>query len=298
MTRALVIGGASLLGHYLVLEAVRSGREVISTYRESMPKVEGQRVKLDLTDARATLALLRSLRPEEVYLPAAMTNVDQCEREPSLAMRINAEGTRNVAQACAETKAKLLYVSTDYIFNGLSQTPYRETDKPEPISAYSRSKLEGERATLEASSDNLVCRVCVLYGWNRAANKSNFVTWIIDSLRSGKEIKLLKDQWVSPTYAPHAAGVMVDLMSQGREGVYHTTGPECLSRYEIGMQVAEVFDLDRSLIKIGRREEMRFDAKRPDRSCLDVDKVQKAIGRNMLTLREGLLDMRRTEGTT
>ncbi|HQN76204.1 MAG TPA: SDR family oxidoreductase, partial [Methanomassiliicoccales archaeon] len=233
--------------------------------------------------------------PELVVLCAAMTNVDQCEREPDAAYKVNMEGTLNVAAECRSSGAKLVYISTDYVFNGLKGMRYHEFEPVDPLSIYAKSKLEGERVTLDAGRGNLVCRVSVVYGWNRVSGKSNFVTWIVDSLRNGREVRLYDDQYVSPTYAPSAARDILELGLGKLKGVCHTSGPDCLSRYEIGTMVAEVFGLDASLLKAVSTAEMPLLAKRPAVSCLGVDLAESELGRPMTGLRQGLELMKASE---
>jgi dTDP-4-dehydrorhamnose reductase len=246
-----------------------------------------------MTDQASVAKVISSIGPELVLLPAAMTNVDQCEREPDKAYAVNMEGTLNVAMECKAIGAKLVYVSTDYVFNGMRPGRYHEFDSPDPLGIYARSKLEGEKVTMDASQDNLVCRVSVVYGWNRLGKKDNFVTWVVRSLKDGLPIRLYRDQWVSPTYAPAAAKDILDLALNGAKGIYHTSGPDCLNRYEIGLLVAEMFGLDPELITPVTTEEMPLLAVRPARSCLAVDLAEAELGRPMLSLRQGLEEMRK-----
>jgi dTDP-4-dehydrorhamnose reductase len=253
---------------------------------------------MDITDRESVAKVLRSAGPELVLLPAAMTNVDQCEREPDRAYGINMEGTLNVAAECLNIGAKLVYVSTDYVFNGMRPGRYHEFDTPDPLGVYARSKLEGERVTMDASPDNLVCRVSVVYGWNRVGRKDNFVTWIVRSLSNRQPIRLYHDQRVSPTYAPAAARDILDLALKGASGAYHTSGPDCLSRYDIGLMVAEEFGLNGKLITAVSTEEMPTLATRPARSCLAVDQAEAELERPMLSLKQGLEEMKKIMPTS
>ncbi len=297
MRRIAVIGAGGLLGQYVVKEAVKGGYEVLGTFH-NLPVLlpSSQTEFMDITEPDQTVGVLRSFMPDSVILTAALTNVDLCEGNPSEAWRVNAEGTLNVAQACREIDAKLLYVSTDYVFGGSKGTGYFEFESPDPLNIYAQTKLEGERLTLDSSKGNLVCRVSVLYGWNRVSEKKNFVTWIIDSLRSGRELLLFDDQIASPTYAPHCAQILMKLLESRSKGVYHTSGPDCISRYDIGLKVARSFDLDRSLIRRVATAEMELPARRPRCSCLDVKKTEAEINMKMLSLEEGLEEMRLAEG--
>jgi len=293
MRKVLIVGAAGLLGQYLMSAGKAAGSSMTGTFNETVPADTSDLIHMDITDQGSVARGLGSTSPELVVLSAAMTNVDQCEREPSKAYAVNMEGALNLATECRSVGAKLVYISTDYVFNGLKKGRYHEFESPDPTSVYARSKLEGERITMDAGPNNLVCRVSVVYGWNRLGPKGNFVTWIIDSLKNGKAIRLYDDQFVSPTYAPAAAGDILDLVFSEASGIYHTSGPDCLSRYDIGLKVAEVFDLDKNLIAPVSTAEMPLLAARPTRSCLFVDRFESQIGRPTVGLAEGLADMKK-----
>ncbi|MDD1767211.1 MAG: dTDP-4-dehydrorhamnose reductase [Methanomassiliicoccales archaeon] len=295
--RIAVVGAGGLLGQYVAAKALGKGYQVLGTFHDtSIPPSGIEAARLDITDADEARQVLRGFGPEAVILASALTNVDFCERNPSKAWAVNAEGTLNIAQACDLVGARLLYLSTDYVFNGEKGSPYLEFESPDPLSIYARTKLEGERLTMDASTKNVVCRVSVLYGWNRLSQKQNFVTWVIDSLRKGKEVQLFRDQTVSPTYVPHCADVLLGLLESNARGIFHTSGPDCASRYDIGMKIAEVFQLDASLIKSAMTDESKLVARRPACSCLDVGKAEGELNMKMLSVEEGLRDMRSTEG--
>lgn len=290
----MVVGASGLLGQHMMSAGNEMGLAMTGTYNTVKEGIPGA-IQMDITDPDSVSRGLEAACPELVVLCAAMTNVDQCEREPDAAYKVNMEGTLNVAAECRSSGAKLVYISTDYVFNGLKGMRYHEFEPVDPLSIYAKSKLEGERVTLDAGRGNLVCRVSVVYGWNRVSGKSNFVTWIVDSLRNGREVRLYDDQYVSPTYAPSAARDILELGLGKLKGVCHTSGPDCLSRYEIGTMVAEVFGLDASLLKAVSTAEMPLLAKRPAVSCLGVDLAESELGRPMTGLRQGLELMKASE---
>ncbi len=290
----MVVGASGLLGQHMMSAGNELGLAMTGTYNTVKEGIPGA-IQMEITDPDSVSRGLEAACPELVVLCAAMTNVDQCEREPDAAYKVNMEGTLNVAAECRSSGAKLVYISTDYVFNGLKGMRYHEFEPVDPLSIYAKSKLEGERVTLDAGRGNLVCRVSVVYGWNRVSGKSNFVTWIVDSLRNGREVRLYDDQYVSPTYAPSAARDILELGLGKLKGVCHTSGPDCLSRYEIGTMVAEVFGLDASLLKAVSTAEMPLLAKRPAVSCLGVDLAESELGRPMTGLRQGLELMKASE---
>lgn len=293
MHRVMVIGASGLLGQHMMGAGNELGLAMTGTYN-TVNTMAGT-IQMDITDPDSVSRGLQAACPELVVLCAAMTNVDQCEREPDTAYKVNMEGALNVAAECRSSGAKMIYISTDYVFNGFKGARYHEFEPADPLSIYAKSKLEGERVTLDASRDNLVCRVSVVYGWNRLGRKDNFVSWIISSLRNGQEVRLYDDQFVSPTYAPAAARDILELGLGKLRGICHTSGPDCLSRYDIGKLVAETFGLDVSLIRAVSTAEMPLLAKRPAVSCLSVDLVESELGRPMVDLRKGLAMMRESE---
>jgi dTDP-4-dehydrorhamnose reductase len=295
VSKVAIIGGSGLLGQYLVREAVSRGQDVVSTFNGGKPCPDGRAASLDMTDQGAVEAFFSREMPDRVLLPAAMTDVDECERKPQMAFSINVEGTMNVALACKQSGAPMLYVSTDYVFNGLKGSKYYEFETPDPLSIYSKTKLEGERVVMDSSKRNAVCRVSVLYGWNRLSTKDNFVSWIIRSVRAGKEIKLFEDQFVTATYAPHCAKVLSEVSERGLKGILHTSGPDCLDRYQMGMIIAEVFGLDKALMKPSKMADANFLAKRTENSCLDVENVEAQLDMAMMPFRSGIEDMKATE---
>ena len=284
-----------MLGQYLVAEAVSRGHEVVSTYRGGKPCPSARAVPLDMTDGDAVDSFLAKEMPDKVLLTAAITDVDECERKPQLAFSINVEGTLNIAMACKLTGAPLLFVSTDYVFNGFKGSKYYEFEDPDPLSIYSKTKLEGERVVMDSSKRNAVCRVAVLYGWNSLSIKENFATWIIHTVRAGKTVDLFEDQFVTPTYAPHCAKVLMEISERGLKGVFHTSGPDCLSRFQMGTIIAEEFGLERSLIRPSKLADAKFLAKRTENSCLNVENIEAQLDMSMMSFRVGIKDMKATE---
>lgn len=296
MKRAMIIGAAGLLGQYLTARAAARGLNVTATFNRTRPEQkEFPLVHLDITDAIAVETAIYKADPDVVFLPSALTNVDECEKFPQKAWAINAEGTLNVASACKVAGARLFYISTDYVFNGEKGGKYYEFDTPDPVNVYGQTKLEGERLTVDADRRNIVARVSVLYGWNRVSEKTNFVTWVINELRQGREVKLFGDQYVTPTYAPNAADVMLTMAEGNAVGIYHVAGPNCLSRYEMGIHIAEAFGFDTSLCKKVRTEDVPLMAKRGKLTCLDINRVQAEFNIDMDAFTTGLADMRATE---
>jgi dTDP-4-dehydrorhamnose reductase len=250
---------------------------------------------LDIGSKEEVDRLFEKTRPEVVILCAAMTNVDVCEKQPLVANRVNATGPELVARACKKHEARLVHVSTDYVFDGSKTRKYKEDDVPRPISVYGQSKLAGERAVLRTHPGSVVARPAVLYGWNPLEDKDNFVTWVLKKLRKGERATLFKDQWISPTLADALAGTLIELAGMNIKGVWHVSGPDCLDRPTCGRMIASAFGLDEGLVAPVPSDSVSLPAKRPKYSCLDVTKVEALLGRKMLSFEEGLKAMREQE---
>ncbi len=295
MKKLLVIGASGLLGSKLFSQA--AGRyEVRGTCNPRCDGKESFRLDpLDIGEKGEVEGIFERIEPDVVILAAAMTDVDKCEREPLLANRVNAAGPELVARSCRKSGARLVHVSTDYVFDGTKSRKYTEDDVPRPISVYGSSKLAGERAVLSTLPNAVVARPAVLYGWN-PMEKDNFVLWVLKKLRTGQRATLFRDQRISPTFADDLARNLLDLADLDVSGIWHVTGPDCLSRPECGKLIAKVWELGEDLIISVDSSTVSLPAKRPKYSCLDVSKVQKLLNRNMVSFEEGLGMMRDQEG--
>ncbi len=288
----LVTGEAGMLGSR-VARAARDRHDVIGTYLGEAPGMEGvEEVWMDISDRENAFEVVRKAEPDFIIHTAAMTDVDACEREPERAMLVNGIGTENLAMAATEMGAGIIYVSTDYVFDGERKDgAYAEYEAVNPLSAYGRSKLRGE-VGVRVCKDWAVARVSVLYGWNSPSQHANFVTWAIDKLRKGERISLLTDQFTSPTLLENCADALVRMAEARAGGIYNACGRSCVSRHKFGMQIAETFGLDGELLSESTSDGMKWLAKRPARACLSVRKIEEELGAKMMTTEEGLRFMK------
>ncbi|HUL58311.1 MAG TPA: SDR family oxidoreductase [Anaeromyxobacteraceae bacterium] len=225
----------------------------------------------DLGDGRSVEAALRDFRPEAVLHAGAMTDVDGCERDPGQAWRVNLGGTEQVARACRALGARLVAVSTDYVFDG-EAGPYREEDAPNPRGAYARSKRAGEEAALALVSDCAVARVAVLYS-GRPGAKPTFATQVVEKLSRGEPVKAFSDQRVSPTLAANAAAMTCELLLESAyRGVLHTSGATVLDRVDFARRVAARFGLAGEIVPV-RTADANLPAPRPLRGGLVVERA-------------------------
>jgi dTDP-4-dehydrorhamnose reductase len=275
--RVLVTGSNGLLGTKL-LEAMISRRylEPIGCSRGPCSNAylgDFRFFPLDVTDVAQTRAVLAAAAPDVVVHTAAMTDVDGCERAPALAHAVNVTGAANVADACAGIGARLVHLSTEYVFDGRAG-PYGEDDPPNPLGVYARTKLESEGEVAARCPDWAVARTTVLYGYARNV-RPNFVLWLLERLAVGQSVRVVADQIGSPTLADNLAEMVLALAESGSSGIYHTVGASRLDRYTFARLAAETFDLDPNLIAPVTTAELRQPAPRPLAAGLRVTRFQR-----------------------
>ena len=246
------------------------GDEVFSGYAHNLPEY-GRAEKFDLLDEKSISELVRKVEPEVIIHSAALTDVDRCERERELAYKMNVEGTRAVAKAAEKAGSFLVYISTDYVFDGSAACIGKTTDT-NPVSYYGYSKLLGEQFCHDS-----IARTCVIYGSRPASGKVNFALWLLDSLKSGKEVRVVTDQFITPTLNTNLARMVLEAAERRLAGVYHLAGATRISRYDYALKLAREFDLDASLILPSRMEDLMWAAKRPIDSSLDTSKASQGV---------------------
>jgi len=229
----------------------------------------------DLGDGRSVARALADFGAQAVLHAGAMTDVDACERDPEAAWRVNASGTEQVARACRELRARLVAVSTDYVFDGRAG-PYREDDLPNPRGAYARTKRVGEEAALLLAPDSAVARVAVVYS-GRPGAKGTFATQIVEKLSRGEPVRAFEDQFVSPTLARNGAAMALELLlGTDYRGVLHVSGATVLDRVEFARRLAERFGLRGDVVPV-RTADAGLLAPRPLRGGLLVERASSLL---------------------
>ena len=287
MEKVLITGASGLLGGKLV-NVLSKLYEVIPTHRTEA--LHPNSIRMNISDRDEVFNVLSQLHPDTVIHTAAETNVDKCETNKEWAWNVNAAGTRNIAEACSKIGAKLVYISTDYVFDG-EKGLYSEEDEANPINYYGVTKLKGEDFVKQFCEDFIITRTSVLYGWHH--KKLNFATWVIDSLRSRRRISVAEDHYNSPTLADDLAEMIRRLVRSNASGVYHTAGGQRVSRYNLALKIAEIFDLNTSFLEPVKMSNLKaWVAKRPRDSSLSLEKIRKEVGIEPLSLDEALKKMR------
>lgn len=245
--------------------------------------------RLDLCNRSEVEGCVSEFKPDWVVCPAAMPNVERCELEPDLSYRINVEGTTNAIAAASRAKARFVFYSSAYVFDG-EKGMYIESDSPNPLSVYAQHKLESEVRTLDACFENLVLRTDGVFGLE--PEPKNYVLAVINRLKSGLEVKSPIDQAGNPTFAGWLASTTLDLLELGACGVYHTSGVASMWRYDFACLVAEVFGFDRSVVKGCRTTDLHQAAARPRHGTLNTSKLSLMLGEKVASLPSQLLRLK------
>ncbi|GBE41829.1 dTDP-4-dehydrorhamnose reductase [bacterium BMS3Bbin09] len=236
----------------------------------------------DITDLDRTLSAIKEARPDYLIHPAAYTDVDGCEKDPETAYQVNAIGAKNVATACEEIGCPVLYISTDYVFDGTKEEPYIESDEPNPLNEYGLSKLHGERFVSSLTDSFYIVRTSWLYG----KNGRNFVEIISRLLPEKDEIRVVNDQTGSPTYTYDLALKLRELIGKGY-GTYHITNSSKCSWYEFALEIAALRQSDTKIIPITSNE-YKLPARRPSHSVLANAMLKQAGIKELRNWKEAL----------
>jgi dTDP-4-dehydrorhamnose reductase len=296
--KILLTGSNGLLGQKLVaLLHHAPGVELIATARganrlaATYPALTF--VPLDVTDAEQVGQVLGQHRPTHVIHTAAMTQVDECEQNQAACWTQNVTAVEHLAAACAQLDVHLTHLSTDFIFNG-TEALLSEEAQPDPISHYGASKLAAEQAVQRTAGLRwAIARTVLVYGTTLAGGRSNLVLWVYNSLRNQQKIKVVADQWRTPTLAEDLAQGCWLLAQQSARGIFHVSGRELLTPYQMAHQVAAVFQLDATLLEQVDSQTFTQPARRPPRTGFRIDKAEQELGYQPHTFAEGLALVKR-----
>lgn len=299
--RILLTGSNGLLGQKLVeLLRQQPGVEIIATSRGANKLADLYPdlyfVPLDVTDRAQVQQVIATEKPTHLIHTAAMTNVDECELNHEPCWLQNVTAVEHLAEACAQFQVHLTHVSTDFIFSG-QKGPLTEEEVPAPINFYGESKLAAERAVQASRGTWAIVRTVLVYGIVHEYGRTNIVLWVRDSLRAGKEIKVVDDQFRTPTLAEDLAQGCWLVAHHNATGIYNISSSELLTPYQMALQVADYFQLDKSLIVKADGSTFSQPAKRPPRTGFIITKAQRELGYQPHTFQEGIaLLAHQTEG--
>ena len=268
----LVTGSAGLVGQQEVKDLSKSN-QVFSCYNESKPEYGGS-VKMDLKNYEMISSVLTEIKPDVVIHLGAMTGVDLCEKEKTSASEINTRATEIIAKECSKLNSFLVYVSTDYVFDG-NFGMYKEDNVANPLGFYGKSKLEGEKAVQNFSTNWCIARTSTPFGLH--PTKKSFPMWVIENLQKQKQIDVLIDQFTSPTYVPNLSRMLIEISERRITGIIHAAGASKISRYQMASMVSDKLNLDGTLLKQISMNKMKWVAQRPKDSSLDVSRASSIL---------------------
>ncbi|WP_162427609.1 SDR family oxidoreductase [Pontibacter pudoricolor] len=292
MKRILITGSNGLLGQKLAellldqpeveVLATSRGENKLATIVPALPFAS-----MDVTDKAQVEAIVSKFRPTHIIHTAAMTNVDQCETDHEGALLLNRDAVQFLVDACEKYNVHLIHVSTDFIFDG-EDGPYSEDAKANPVNFYGETKRLAEEIVKKARCRWAILRTVLVYGVAHDYGRTNIVLWVRDSLQAGKVIKVVDDQFRTPTLAEDLAQGCWLAAKHDAEGIYHISGSEMLTPYDMALQVADYFNLDKSLIDKADGSTFTQPAKRPPKTGFIITKAKKDLGYLPHTFAEGI----------
>jgi dTDP-4-dehydrorhamnose reductase len=296
----LILGVSGLAGSKIANQA-KNSYSVFGTFNKRTPNIENiSTIKLDLSDTSNLKKKIKEIEPDFIVNATALHNVDYCEDNKEESFFINSYVLQEIINASNQFQSKIIHISTDYVFDGYSHSPYKETDIATPISVYGESKLAGEKIIL--SNNHTVVRPSVVYGWtslelqgivSSSGKPVNFAMWLLDKLHKKEPLSIVTDQFASATLADSIASSILKIISLEKSGLYHVSGLSCESRYDFSVKLAKVFGYDENQISKTNSSKFKQKAKRPSYSCLDCTKAIKELGAELYKTEEALEIMKK-----
>ncbi|WP_370088656.1 NAD(P)-dependent oxidoreductase [Ekhidna sp.] len=290
MKTVLITGANGLLGQKLVqLYDQQDGISVIATGKGENRNASGRYTytQMDVTSKEDVSHVVSKYQPDVIINTAAMTHVDQCELDPETCWTLNVTAVENLIGACEASGSFLIQLSTDFIFDGESG-PYVEDDLPNPLSKYAESKLASERLLESSNVKHAIVRTMLVYGIVHDMSRSNIILWVKKSLEEKKLIKVVNDQWRTPTLAEDLAKGCALIAEKRAEGVWHISGKDLLTPYDMAIATADFFNLDKSFIEKADGSIFTQPAKRPAKTGFILDKAKRELGYEPVSFKEGL----------
>lgn len=293
--KTLIIGANGFTGRRILQSLSRQGiYELIgcSLHEDILPGNNYRFVQADMNNHSAIDRLIAEIRPDVVINGSALSVPDYCESHHEEAYAANVLAVENIARCCEKAGSRFIHLSTDFVFDGKKAELYTETDTPAPVNYYGISKYQGEQAVAANCSNYANVRVVVVYGKALPGQHGNILQLVKNRLQAGQEIRVVSDQYRTPTWVQDIADGVEKLMHISQNGIWHICGDECLSIADIAYRVADYFKLDRSLIVPVTTEEMNEATPRPRFSGLSIEKAKRILGYAPYSLEEGMAEMK------
>jgi dTDP-4-dehydrorhamnose reductase len=290
--KILVTGSNGLIGQKIINHFLHLGNVgiIAASGNPSRYNIKNQNVKyetFDLLDKTRIKEIFTLYKPDVIINSAAVTQVDECEINESYCRSVNVGAVEYMAGLAREFGAFFLQLSTDFVFNG-HNGPYNENAIPDPVSKYGISKLEAEKIIIRSRIKYAIVRTILVYGFTAMAPRQNLVTWVIESLKAGKKIRVVSDQFRTPTLAEDVATGCSLIIQKKHEGLFHIGGIDTLSPYQMAVETARCFELDENLVENVLTIDFPQPGKRPMRTGLIIDKARKLLGYEPCRFEKGL----------
>ncbi|MGI8893569.1 MAG: SDR family oxidoreductase [Bacteroidia bacterium] len=293
MKKILVTGSNGLLGQKIIYKLKSQPAIKLMAASRGANKINDKGgynyTSLDITDKQQVEQLINSFQPDTIIHSAAMTNVDACEKQQDECWKTNVDAVQFLIDALQNlnNNCHFIQISTDFIFDG-EKGNYNENDEPNPVSFYGKSKAEAEKLVMQSNLRWSIIRTILIYGVIDDRSRSNIVLWVKNSLEQGKEIKVINDQFRSPTLAEDLADGTIAVALKEAEGIFHISGEEYFSIDEIAKKVISFFKLDASKITYVSSRQLQQPARRPPKTGFDISKAKRILDYKPHTFNEGL----------
>jgi dTDP-4-dehydrorhamnose reductase len=288
--KILVTGANGLLGQklsFLLMEDMAIEPVLTARNKLTFQQSRGQYASLDISDLAQVESVMNQYRPNVVINTAAMTMVDDCEAKQDECWKANVKSVENLITTCEKIGARLIHVSTDFIFEG-DTGPLDESAQPNPVNFYGKSKLAAEELIKKSKISWAILRTVLVYGITHDLSRSNIVLWVKESLEAGKTIKVVNDQWRTPTLAEDLAMGCYLAAKKNAQGVYNISGKDFITPYDIAIRTADFFNLNKSLITPTDSTQFKQPARRPLKTGFIIDKARTELGYEPHSFAEGL----------
>ena len=284
----IILGANGFIGRRILNRLYPSHQVLACSLHPDILPEEGYRfATIDMLDYSAMTTLLRDFQPDVIINGSALSAVDYCEQHQEEAYAMNVTAVKHLAEYSRDHSCRLIHLSTDFVFDGTSSIAYTETDVPNPVNYYGKTKQWSEEVIGQLCTDYAIVRVEVVYGKPLPKQHGNIVHLVKNRLENGQSIRVVSDQFRSPTWVEDIACAIEQLLSNQHQGIYHICGGETLSVAEIAFRAAKYFNLDTSLIEPITTEAMNEATPRPPFTPMSVKKAQQAFGYQPSTLEEG-----------
>ena len=293
--RILITGANGLLGQKIVAQLQRKRVEFLATSQgknRNPDCAETNYLSLDITNLPEIAKCVETFQPTCIINTAAMTNVDECEEKAEACQRINVDAVKNLLTVSEADNIHLIHLSTDFVFDG-SNGPYKETDTRNPLSVYAKSKADSEDLLQKSAYKNwAILRTIIVFGQAPNLSRSNIVLWAREALKKGEELKIVNDQFRAPTWADDLAWACIQAAVLNSTGIYHISGPETFSIFEMVQRIADFYELDKTKLVAVSSDTLNQKAKRPPHTGFILDKAKRDLKYDPLTFEEALTRLR------